>query len=250
MWVIPTVSLERSSGWCGWVLVTLVVTAASRCLRRGGSCGWGQGTLVQLQSRESLPWELWWESGIAWSCWVPPRGTQGGRSCGSVGARAFGLEPPWAGELSRSRDPAVTRQWLLLAQGGSQCSARSCWAHWSICSWGRAPDGPSLIIPSPSSFLVSGHTSSLLCAVTRGSSVLLHCSGSATLWNPSCMLPLLSWTPGCFNLPVWRDWFRFYCATGAEQKVFKMKCAHPFLPYYSVLTLISRSTTWCPDGCE
>lgn len=255
-WMIPTGLLGRSSGWCGRVLVALTVTAAAQCTHRGVSCKWwwgllcsvlrchsergepALGTLVRLwdwlvlvspsKCDERLPKLLaLWETGL------------------------LGSSRPLHGELSRSRETLQSpRQSLLLAYGGSLCSARSCWAHWGVCSWGRGPDEPRLVIPCPSSFLASGDSSSLLQAVTQSvPSVLLPPQWrSHSARNPSWMLPLLSWTRGWFNSLVWGDWFRFYCATAAEQKVFKMKRAHPFLPYSPVFTLISRSTTWCPDG--
>lgn len=258
LWMIPTGPLGRSSGWCGRVLVTWMVAAASQCSHRGVSCKWWQGTgdRGQVSCTGTLKWgqpalgtllRLWdslilvgpskcdkrvlkllalWETGL------------------------LGLSFPQHRDLSRSRETLQSPgQSLLLAYGGSPCSARSCWAHWGVCSWGRAPDEPSLVIPCPSSFLTSGDTSFLFRAVTKGPSVLLLLHRqSHSAWNPSWVLPLLSWTRDWFNSLVWGDWFRSYCATAAEQKVFKMKCAHPFLPYAPVFTLISRSTMWCPDG--
>lgn len=216
------------------------------CMVAGDSL---QRAVLALQSRESLHWELWWDWN-GWSRWVPPSVTKVCQSSGSVGDRAFGLEPPSARRAQQEQgDPAVTKTISPYAHGGSGCSAKSCWDHGRVCSWGRAPDEPSLVIPRPSAFLASGDTSSLLSAVTKSSSVLLLLQGQChSAWNPSWMLPLLSWTGGWLNLLVWGDWFRFYCATEAEQKVFKIKCAHRFLPYSPVFTLISRSTMWCPDG--
>lgn len=112
-WMIPTGLLGRSSGWCGRVLVALTVTAAAQCTHRGVSCKWWWGLLcsmLSLRARractgnsgetlgltgpgESL--QVWWK--VA-------------KAAGSVGDRAFGLEPSSARRAQQEQgDPAVAK---------------------------------------------------------------------------------------------------------------------------------------------